>query len=215
MLRASELIYAQPMPETIGLSLLADHAARVGAVAPGSAAEKAGFKQGDDILELDRQALVSIADLSWVLHQTPEQAALKATVRGSSGSKRNLGLTLEKGWRQKTDISRRVATWGMRGMAFGGLVLEDLNDAQRRERSLSTDQMALRVTMVGQYGKHAAARNAGFQKEDLIVEMDGLSKHVSESEWLGHLVQNHKPGEQVPASILRGTTRVPLSMPIQ
>ena len=211
----SELIYPQPMPETIGLTLKPDQAARVDGVVPGSAADKAGFKPGDEILALDGQPLISIADMSWVLHQTAEQAILNAEVRGIEGSKRGLVMTLEKGWRQKSDISRRVATWGMRAMAFGGLVLEDLTDAERRERSLNNIQMALRVTMVGQYGKHAAARNSGFQKEDVIVEMDGLSSRVSESEWLGHLIQSHKPGDQVPASILRGDTRVTLSMPIQ
>ena len=211
----SELIYPQPMPETIGLTLLADQAARVGAVEPGSASEKAGFRVGDEIVSIDGQPLFSAADLSWVMHQAPEQGALKTAVRGSDGVKRDLRLVLDKGWRHKADISRRVATWGLRAMALGGLVLEDLTDAARRERSLPAGQMALRVTMVGQYGKHAAGRNAGFQKEDIIVEMDGQSRRVSESEWIGHLVQNHKPGEKVSATVLRAGNRVTLSMPMQ
>ena len=57
----------------------------------------------------------------------------------------------------------------MRGMACGGLVLEDLADEERSRRGLGAQAMALFVKGVGQYGKHAAAKNAGFQKDDVIV----------------------------------------------
>jgi S1-C subfamily serine protease len=103
----------------------------------------------------------------------------------------------------------------MRGMALGGMVLEDLSDATRKERGIEQNRMALFVKSVGQYGKHAAAKNAGFKKDDVIVELAGKSARVTESELLGDLLQHHFPGEQVKATMLRGSGRVELSLPMQ
>jgi hypothetical protein len=100
-------------------------------------------------------------------------------------------------------------------MAAGGLVLEDLNDEERQRRTLITSQMALLVKYVGEYGKHSAAKKAGFHKQDVIVEIDGLSHRVGEGELLGHLLRMHQPGAQVKTTVLRGTERVELSLPMQ
>ena len=37
----------------------------------------------------------------------------------------------------------------------------------RKEAEVSETGMALKVKHVGQYGAHAAAKNAGFQKDDV------------------------------------------------
>ena len=126
-----------------------------------------------------------------------------------------LNITLPPGWRSKADISRRVGTWQMRGMAAGGLLLEDLGEEVRRERGLDAQKMALFVKHVGQYGTHAAAKNAGFQKEDVIVEFAGASNRMTESEVLGWLLQNHLVGARVKATVLRGQQRLELSLPMQ
>jgi len=140
----------------------------------GSPAEKAGLKPGDDLVALDGQPLISAADVSWVLHHAPENGTLAIAVN-APGGQRKAPLILPTGWRQKTDISRRVSTWSLRGMATGGLVLEDLADDARGTRGMGKNEMALLVKFVGQYGKHAAAKNAGFAKDDVITEMDGKS----------------------------------------
>jgi S1-C subfamily serine protease len=103
----------------------------------------------------------------------------------------------------------------MRGMAIGGLVLEDLGDEERTRRDLARDTMALNVKFVGQYGKHAAAQKAGFKKGDIILMMDGLTKRTTESQLLGYLLAKRQPGEKVKANVLRETQRVELEMPIQ
>ena len=126
-----------------------------------------------------------------------------------------MSLALTDGWRAKSDISRRVGTWPMRGMATGGLVLEDLTDEARAARGIDTDKLALLVKFVGQYGKHAAAKNAGFQKDDVIVEAEGLATRSSEGEWLGHLLQKQMPGGKLKVAVLRGAQRIELSMPMQ
>ena len=209
-----ELLYPMPAPETIGLTLAADHIARVESVTAGSIAARAGLAPGDDLVFIAGQPLISPADVSWVLHRAPDAGSLPVEVR-RGGAAKTLTLALPAGWRRKTDISRRVGTWSMRGMACGGLVLEDLADEMRSSRKIDRDALALFVKSVGQYGKHAAAKNAGFQKDDVIVAIAGLTERMSESELIGRLLQEHRVGEKVSATALRGSQRVELSLPMQ
>ena len=210
----AEWIYPSPAPESIGLALAADGVAHVESVAADSVAERAGVQRGDDILSIAGQPLISIADVSWALHRAAASGPLPMQLR-RDGAVKAVTLPLPPGWREKTDISKRAGTWPMRGMAQGGLVLEDLADEERGKRSLDVKQMALVVKSVGQYGKHAAAKNAGFQKEAVIVRIDGSSARTTEGELIGHLLQKHAPGELVNATVLRGAQRVDLSLPMQ
>lgn len=210
----SDLIYPMPMPETVGVTLEPDQVARVKAVAPGSIAAKAGVQAGDEFNTLGGQLLISIADFAWALHRAPESGSLPATVKRGK-AQASLSLQLPDGWRAKSDISRRVGTWPMRGMALGGLRLQDLTDEERTTRGLGKDKLALLLQGVGQYGKHAAAKNAGFQKDDVLVELDGKSARLTEGELIGRLLQQTKPGQKLKAVVLRGEKRVELMLPMQ
>ncbi len=208
------LIYPMPAPETIGLTLAQDAAAKVFAVATHSAAASAGFQPGDDIVSLGGQRLISIADLSWVLHRAPASGDLPVVVKRGAAMK-SLTLSLPDGWRSQSDISKRGGTWSMRGMVLGGLVLEDLPDEARAERGFKKNDLAMLVKSVGQYGKHAAAKKAGFQKDDVIVSLADLKTRLTEGELLGVLLQKHFPGEELKATVLRGQESVKLKLPMQ
>ena len=91
----------------------------------------------------------------------------------------------------------------------------NLADEECGQRSLKKDELALLVKLVGEYGKHAAAKKAGFQKEDIIVQMEGVSCRTTEGEVIGHLLQKHQAGEKVKTTVLRGTEHVELSLPVQ
>jgi serine protease Do len=207
-------IYPMPMPETVGLTLAADHAARVESVVPGSAAQNAGFRAGDDIMSLAGQPLLSVADFSWVLHHAPEQGDLTAHVR-RAGEQVALKLMLAQDWRVASDISRRVGTWEMRAMATGGLLLEDLPNEDRARRGLAPTQLALRVKHAGEYGKHAAAKKAGVQKEDVLIQVGDIETRLSESELIGRLLEKQSPGDKVRVVLLRGTDRIEVALPLQ
>jgi len=209
-----DLIYPWPAPETIGLTLAPDHIARVESVAPGSIAAQAGLRAGDDFVSLAGQPLISIADFSWVLHHVGETGSLSARIT-RAGQEKQLTSSLGPSWRAKSDISKRVGVWSMRGMVTGGLVLEDLPDDERVRRNLGKDDMALLVKYVGEFGKHAAAKKAGFLKEDVIVELDGASRRVTEGELIGRALNQYPVGEQVKATVLRGTERLALQLPMQ
>ena len=209
-----EWIYPFPQPDTIGLTLAPDHAARVESVTPGSIAATAGLRAGDEFISLDGQPLISPADVSWTLHRSPESGRLAAVVKRGNAPVA-LAITLPAGWRENTDISKRVGTWPMRAMALGGMVLEEISDEDRARLGIAKDHMALRAKGVGAFGKHAAAKNAGFLKDDILTQLDGSSARTTESALIGKLLKDHKPGERVKTTVLRGGKPIELSLPMQ
>ncbi|MEN3942663.1 Trx7/PDZ domain-containing (seleno)protein [Prosthecobacter sp. SYSU 5D2] len=211
----TEWIYPMPAPQTVGLTLAADEVARVLEVKEGSAAAAAGLQPGDVLMSLAGQRLVSTADVSWILHRTPEAATELDVLVGRGGQKVPVKLALAEGWKLETDNSARVSAWSMRAMALGGLILVDLTDAERQTRGLSTQGMALWVKGMGMHGRHGAAKKAGFQKEDVIVELDGLTNRHTESRVMGHLLKNKMAGEEVSVRVLRGDQSKTLMLPMQ
>ena len=100
-------------------------------------------------------------------------------------------------------------------MAIGGMTLEDLPAAARIPRNLDVKKIALLVKGVGNFGKHAAAKIAGFQKDSVIVAIDGNETRRTEGELLGWLRERHRAGEKAKVIVLRGTAPVELSLPMQ
>src|SRR5882672_10326765 len=72
------LLWAYPMPDAVGLSLDLKERATVKSVAPGSPAEKGGFKAGDAIVRLQGQPILSVADVQWVLHNARTPCRIEA-----------------------------------------------------------------------------------------------------------------------------------------
>lgn len=207
------LVYPSPLPESIGLSFDNHERALIKSVTENSPASAAGFQSSDNISVLEGQPVISVADVQWVLDHAPASGTLKASVI-RDGKTKELDISLPAGWRTKQDISWRPTTWGFRGM-IGGILTEDLSDEMRKERGLNQEGLGLLVKHVGQFGPHAAARNAGFKVNDVIIELDGKKDRLTESAMLGELVQNKKPGEKVKTVVLRGDQRVELMLPMQ
>ena len=102
----------------------------------------------------------------------------------------------------------------VRGRVINASALEELNDEDRAKLGIAKDRMALRAKGVGQFGKHAAAKNAGFLKDDILTELDGSSAQITESGLPGKLLKAHQPGERVKTAVLRGGSRLELSLPM-
>lgn len=209
-----QVLFPYPMPNLLGLTLDPQQKARVVEVAPDSSAASDGFATGDELLSLEGQPLLSIADVQWVLHHAPSAGRLAAEVR-RDGKHIRLPLTLPNGWRCRGDLSWRATSWDLRRMAAGGLALEALDEDGRREASLPAGTLALRVKHVGQYGAHAVAKAAGFQKGDVVVEVNGKREPLSESQLLTSLVNNTRPGQKIPVVVLRGGKPLDLELPMQ
>lgn len=209
-----EWIFPHPSLAALGARLTGEGSAQVAAVTPDSPAAKSGLKAGDWVIEAGGQRLVSAADLSWALHRAPATGSWPVSVRRGE-DRIETRLDLASGWRGQSDISRRVGTWPMRAMALGGLQLEDLAATARVERGLPPDGMALRVVHAGEYGEHAAAKNAGFRKDDVIVQVGDWRDRLTESALIGRLLRDHRPGERLKSVVWRGSDRVELSLPQQ
>ena len=149
---------------------------------------------------------MSIADIQWVLHHVPASGTLEAEVSRGEET-RTLSLSLDDGWRRRSDISWRATSWDLRRMAFGGMLLKEMTPEERHAAGLTDDGMALRVEHVGQYGEHAVARNAGVQPGDIIVSYDGLKDDERESDLLAYAMQRKSPGDKVSLTLLRDGRR--------
>ena len=204
-----------PMPDAVGLSVDPKSKAKVKEVESASAAEKAGIRAGDELVALDGQPILSIADIQWVLHNSGAPADIPAQiVRGRK--KVNITLKLVTDWRRRhSDIAWRTTTWDLRRMAAGGLLLEDATAEECRQAKLSGDALALRVQHVGEYGEHAVAKRAGFKKDDILLSVDSQTRHMTESQLLGYLLQRKMPGEKIPVTVLRGGDQINLELPMQ
>ena len=74
--------------------------------------------------------------------------------------------------------------------------------------------MALRVEHVGQYAPHNRAQQAGFKKEDVLISFDGRTDLARETDLLRYTLNEKKPGESVPVTVLREGKKVELTLPI-
>lgn len=207
-------IYPFPAPETIGLSLADDGAARIEAIQAGSAAAKAGLQAGDEILELEGQPLISSADVTWVLHTSPNAGKLQAVVRRGS-EKQSMEIPLPPGWRTRSDIGRRVGTWPMRRMAFGGMKMRDMTDEERAQNRLGKDGMALLIEHVGKYGQHRAALQEGFKVGDILVSVGSLRDRMEEGYLIGKLLTAYPKAVKIPSSVIRNGRKVDIKLPLQ
>lgn len=210
-----EILFPYPHPKTVGLIMDPRQCAEVKESLENSPAQKAGIKSGDKLLSLNGQPLLSVADMQWVFNGVPATGGKVTGIIERKGKTLATEIVLENGWRQKEDISWRVSTWGLRRMALGGMFLENMTADELKSAGLTSGAMALRARHVGQYGPHAAAKNAGFQKGDILISVDGRRNFPSETELIRFALNEKKIGDRVPVTILRNAKELELKLPIQ
>ena len=54
-----------------------------------------------------------------------------------------------------------------------------------------------------------------FKKDDVLVSVDRQTSHLTESELFRFLLQNKMPGEKISVTVLRGSERMNLELPMQ
>lgn len=211
---AESVLFPYPHPKIVGLVIDPTTRGTVKEVTSGSQAEIAGVQQGDEIVAMNGQPILSIADMQWVLHHSDSQDSVELVVN-RDGVETELTLDLDEGWKRAGDISWRVSSWNFRRMITGGLVLKEVDAQTRRRLRIDPDAMALVVEYVGQYGQHAAGKNAGFEKGDIIVSFDGHKDLLTETALMTYGLENLRPGTQVPVTIMRGEREMDLQLPMQ
>jgi len=213
-----EILYPFPMPDVLGLHFSPKHRAKISKVVSGSSAEKDGFRRADEILTLDGQPIISIADVQWVLHRTPENTTLPATV-DRHGKEINLTLTLNPGWRKGSDISWRTTTGELRLVALGGMVLKDLSDAERQRSGIEDTEMALNVETVSRGGRRSSgqtnAQRAGIRRGDIIVAYGDRTNRLTESGIIGYVLQDKPQAKTLPIKLLRNGEQIDVELSLE
>jgi hypothetical protein len=201
-------LWVYPMPTQIGLTMDIDDGLRVTTVTPDSPAGKAGLTAGDEIVRLNGQPLTSLADIQWVLHNSPDEAQLKVTVRRGNETLEKT-VALSGNWKE-TDIGWRASSWyGLRH----GLKLDPLTAADKQKRGIPADGLALVVKNM--YGKATATlQKAGLRLGDVIVAVDGTGRELTESQFITAVRLKHGPGDSIRLSIIRGDARQELTVPM-
>lgn len=209
------LLWPYPMPDVLGLSLDLKERATIRAVAPGSPAEKGGFKPGDSIRKFAGQPVLSLADVQWVLQNAKEPCTIDAEL-DRDGKSVKASLALAEGWRRRDDFTWRVQVWSIRHRLLGTQPLEALSADDRQKQGAGADGLALRVKgfppdWVKERNREAAQK---LQKDDVIVDVDGKKSLSTESGLLAYLFLK-KPGETAEFTVLRGgkPQKVALTIP--
>ena len=208
------ILFQYPHPKILGFKMAPETRGTIQSITPQSAAEQAGFRAGDQIQSLAGQPILSMADFQWALNGLGDETTLAAVVaRGSQIL--NLDIPLAKNWREQGDLSWRASTWPLRAMVVGGLKLTATPEALRREMKIPSEQMALLVEHVGQYGKHAVAKRAGFQKGDIIVSYDGHEQLYRETDLIAYGMSHTKPEDEVEVEVIRRGKSIRLQLRMQ
>ena len=100
-------------------------------------------------------------------------------------------------------------------MATGGFFSEAMTAEDRKAAGIPESGMALKIKHVGQYAPHDAAKQAGLVKDDVVVEFDGRTDLVRESDLLAYGVTKHFPGDKILVKILRHGKPVELTVTIR
>ncbi len=123
-----------------------------------------------------------------------------------------LTLKLEKGWRQKDDISWRASTWGLRRKALGGMFPTALPADQRTKLKLAPEKMGFLLEHVGTFAPHDIAHKAGVRKGDVLVGFDGRGDFARETDMIAYALREKKPGDSVKLELLRNGTPQTVTM---
>lgn len=193
-----------PMPDVLGLTLDRHQRAKVLQVQKHSPADKAGFQVGDELITLQEQPLISLADVQWVLHHAPDRGSLSALIE-RAGKRLSLSLQLAEGWRRAGNVSWRDVIWAIR-FQIAGFKSTTAPAAVRQKNGLPEDSPALLVEALPPAWlrtRNDGAEKAGLRAKDLVVAVDGQTKCLSsETDFHFHLLRK-KPGEKVTLSIRR------------
>ena len=152
----------------------ADKGVQITEVMPGSAAEKAGLKEGDIITKIDNVPMNEPKTLyQFVQSKKPNDEIAVSYI--NNGKVKKLNLTL--GERKK--LKPRMYTFRQPMMPMPGMDNGDMNDGQMtrpRPQKLGlkiqdTEDGHVKVISVDD---SSAAAKAGLEKDDIITEIDGM-----------------------------------------
>lgn len=204
------MLFQYPFPENIGITLEVDRNNIVKTVLPGTAADKAGIRAGDQIIAANSLPILTSADLQFALDPVPEPGKVLLEIERAGKRLSPLALALGPGWR-RSDISWRPSQGGIAPTV--GLWAERLSEAQKKERGIAAGDMALRVSFLFP-GAQAARSRGELKMNDVIVGINGRNlPAMNTRQFHSHFRLNFNVGDTVTLNILRGSQRLDVPVP--
>ena len=211
-LLSHDALWRYPLPDNLGLQLDPGDGLVVSTVQPDSPAAKTGLRPGDALTHAASQALTSIADLQWVLHNLPNTSAnvtLKAT-RGDRAIEKK--LTMSAGWK-KTDISWRGSLWSIKPAL--AVWCAPMKEERVKPLRLAKGVKPLKVRWINTGRPEGRnAKRSGLQKGDIIIGMEGNPLRMSSEHFNMHVKLNYKVGDKLPLTLLRKGKRIHFDWPL-
>ncbi len=207
-----DVLWRYPLPDNLGLQIDPGDGCSVSTVKANSPAVKAGFRSGDMLTHANGQALTSIADLQWVLHNLPNTQAsvtLKAT-RGESALEKKLDMNA--GWK-KTDISWRGSLWSIKPVLATWCA--PMKESRIKSLRLAKGVKPLEVRWINAgrlEGRNA--KRAGLRQGDIIIGMEGKPLRMSSQHFNMHVKLNYRVGDNLPLTLLRNGKRILFDWPL-
>lgn len=194
-------VYKYPFPENIGLAVDAAAGTRIERVLPDSPASSAGIRPGDEIVSMNGQATLTLADIQFVLHHLPREAKLEVSLRRGDGDARRVesaALRLSGPWRAND------FTWRTSLKSFppdAGLHVRTLEEGEKEALGIARDRVALEVA--GLFGP--AVKRSGLEEGDVIVGYDGKTDAIGAVRFKDHIRLHHfLPGSVLRLEVRRG-----------
>ena len=197
------MLWMYPHPEWIGITLDRDQAATVTKVEPDSPAAQAGLQVGDRIRTIGDQPILSPADVTWVLHQTPDVGARHILGIVRDGEGRSLTVRLADGWRrQYGDFAWRYRIAGYAMWLWAGATLQDHAEGVR-----------IASHAPWWFKKDNKDARKILKPRDVIVAVDGKDTHDGTRPWtrstyLAYLMREKAPGSTVRIVLIRDKERL-------
>jgi hypothetical protein len=205
-----EMLFMYPLPENLGLTLAVDDNNRVKSVTPGSPAAQAGLRPGDRILRANGVPVLTEADLQLALDPLPDPGSVTLQWERDGKPPRSAALRLPQGWR-RTDISWRASQGDIPPTV--GIWAEPLTEAQKRERGLPADRMALRVSFFFP-GEQWQRTRGDLKMNDVIVGINGQSlPAMTTRQFHSRFRLSFDVGDTATLNVLRGGERVEVRVP--
>lgn len=203
-------LWKYPQPDNLGFAVDQLSGTRVTEIKDQSPAGQAGLRIGDTIERANGQAILSVADLQFVLHHLPLGQPLRLTVRtdergDDAGTTREILLPLSEAkfadWKRQS-IAWRVSMYGMPPKP--GLWIAPLKANKRGELGRSEQLLGLEVR--GLFGD--AVRRSELKKGDVIVAVDGLTESMTPAQFHERLRLTHyRPGSVMKLVVIRDGQR--------
>jgi len=196
-------LYRWPLPDNMGMHIDPKDGRKIETLTANGPAAKAGLAMGDEITLVNGQPITSIADIQWVLQNTPDGEAKIEVTFSRDNQSQTKTVSLEKGWR-KTEFLWRASRWNLKpnpgfwAPALTEKQLKDLGD------KIEPGVTPIRVQFINNdrpEGK--AVHQAGIKEGDVIVAMDNKPFNLTPEKFQMYVRLNHKAGDTLHLKILR------------